>query len=632
MAVGVGAFLSLNVMMLSFVLYTPGGEADRAAGEAWIRWALLLLATPALVLLGVPFLARGWGRLRRGRVDTDVLVLMGVVAAWGVSVRSVLSGGGPLYLDTATGILLFVTVGRYLEASARARTTDALSELVRQIPEEAIRFRPDGSEERVPVGDLRPGDRLVVRPGERFPADGVVEEGRGGVSEAELTGESLPALRELGGTVAAGTLSLDGGFVVRATRTGADTTFARLVRLVDEARGGRTPLASIVDRIAAAFVPVVLLLAAATFLFWSRVSGGGEALMNALSVLLIACPCALGIAIPLASTTAVGRSARAGILIRSGAVFETLARSRRLFFDKTGTLSFGRPELAAANPAPGTSEVELLGVAAGLELLSEHPVAGAIVKAARERGIEPLPCADFRAVPGLGVEGKDSEGRRLRAGSPRLVGGGSGEERPGETAVLVERDGVLLGTLFLRDALRPDAERALSELRARGLAVEILSGDSAGAVGELAARLGGIEARSRLLPEEKLARIRASAAAGESPVMVGDGVNDAPALSGAAAGITLESGTDLAREVSDVTILGGGLVRLPWLFDLARRTMRVARFNLFWAFSYNLVGLGLAVSGRLHPLFGAVAMVGSSLLVVIHSARLARVPLPPEVS
>jgi Cu2+-exporting ATPase len=630
MAVGIGAFLAMNVMMLSFVLYSGRGEADRAAGEAWVRWALLALATPALVLLGGPFVARGARRLRARQLDTDVLIVLGVGAAYALSASSVLRGTGPLYLDTAMGILLFVTLGRYLEAASRARATDALAALASRLPSEACRVR-DGVEERVRLEALAAGDRVRVRPGERLPVDGVVLAGEAAVSEAEITGESVPVTKRPGDAVSACTLSLDGSLLVETRRTGAATTVARIARLVEEARAGRAPLGSLGDRVAAAFVPLVLALALVTCVWWTLRAGAGAGVMNALSVLLIACPCAIGIATPLAASVASGRAALHGVLVRSGETFERLARARRFFLDKTGTLTCGTPELVRLENAPGVDERELLAVAAALEAHSEHPLAAAVRDAAEARGIATREVTGFRAVAGRGVVGRVESGgapREARAGSAAFVAGAPATAEPGTSRVHVSLDGAWLGTLTLRDRVRPSALAAVRALGRRGVEVELLSGDQPEAVATFAAALPGLRATGALLPEEKLRCVEASAARGELPVMVGDGINDAPALSGAAVGVTLESGTDLAREVADVTILGGDLRRLPWLVALACATLRTARFNLFWAFAYNVIGLGLAVQGRLHPLFGAVAMVASSLLVVLHSQHLARLTLP----
>ncbi len=628
MAVGIGAFLAMNVMMLSLILYTGTAESDRMAGEAWVRWALLLLATPAVVLLGGPFLARGMWRLGRRRLDADVLIAVGVLAAWALSARSVILGEGHLYLDTAMGILLFVTLGRYLEASARARTTDALAGLERQMPDQACRLTEEGREEMVPVAALAAGDRVRVRPGERLPADGVVAAGEAGVSQAEITGESLPFSAAPGSPVAAGTLCLDGSLVIEVERAGGETTLARLVRLVEGARAGGYPLAPLVDRLAAAFVPGVLLLAAGTFGYWALAADTGTALMCTLSVLLIACPCTLGIAVPLAVTVASGRAARAGVLVRSGQVFERLARSRRVFFDKTGTLTRGELVLERVESAPGVTEEQVLTVAAALEDGSEHPIARTVLAAAR--GLVRLPCHGFRALPGRGVEGLvEIGGQRVEArlGTAQYVGVAAPVAVPASTVVYLSVGGRWWGGLVLSDEIRPEAPAAVAALAGRGLAIEVLSGDGPAAVAALGRELPGPRMQGGLSPEDKLARVVASVAAGEHPVMVGDGVNDAPALSGSAVAVTLESGTDLAREVADVTVLGGDLSRLPWLVDLSRLTLQTARRSLVWALAYNGIGLALAVAGKLHPIFGAVAMVTSSLLVVLRSQRLARVKL-----
>jgi Cu2+-exporting ATPase len=626
MAIGIGAFLAMNVMMLSFVLYSGRGEADRAAGEAWVRYCLLALSTPALLLLGGPFLTRGAGRLRAFRLDTDALIVLGAAAAFVLSARSVFTGSGPLFLDTAMGILLFVTIGRYLEAASRARTTDALAALVSQMPEWAARVR-NGREQRVAVADLRAGDMVRVRPGERLSVDGVVREGESSVSEAEITGESLPVPRAPGHVVSAGTLNLDGSLLVEARRTGTDTTFARIVRIVEEARAGGYPLAPLVDRVSAAFVPVVLALAAGTFVGWTYGQDTGAGIMNALAVLLIACPCAIGIATPLAASAAAGRAAQAGVLVRSAEVFERLARSRRVFFDKTGTLTRGALDLVDVRTASGVSEDEVLRMAAALEHHSEHPIARAVRAAAARRGLGLPEVSAFRAVAGRGVSAIVG-GRLVRLGTAAFAWDAPDLREPGASVVHLSLDGLWHGALVFRDGSRPGAGEAVREVQSQGLAAEVLSGDQEGAVSAIAATLPGLVARASLTPEAKVARVEEAIRAGEMPVMVGDGINDAPALTRAAVGVTLESGTDLARESADVTILGGDLRRLPWLLALSRRTLATAKLNLFWAFFYNGIGLALAVSGLLHPLFGAVAMIASSLLVALHSQRLAHHPLP----
>ncbi|MBX7187895.1 MAG: cadmium-translocating P-type ATPase [Vicinamibacteria bacterium] len=626
MAVGLGAFFSMNVMMLSFVLYTGGHEADRLAGEAWVRWALLGLATPSVILLGAPFVSRGLRGGRRLLLDTDVLIVLGVGAAYLISAWSVFAGRGPLYLDTACGILLFMTIGRYLEAATRARTTDALGRLARSMPTEAWRIASFG-EERVTIDRLEASDLVRVRPGERLPVDGVIREGEASVSEAEITGESTPVHRRPGDTVSAGTLNLDGALVVEVLRRGADTTLARIVRIVEEARLGRYPLAALVDRVSAKFVPMILLVAAATLAYWTLTLSPGAGVLNALCVLLIACPCAIGIATPLAAVAASGRAASSGILVRAGETFERLAKAERVCFDKTGTLTNGEPRVTAFILAAADDEdARVLSLAAALERSSEHPVARAIVRYAANRGVMPADVTGFRAVPGRGASAF-AHGLELRLGTAAFAGVPPAAETPGATSVYVSLDGRLLGRFELQDTPRLSAAPAVRELGALGLPSEILSGDNPAAVSTVAAGLGGIRGSGGLTPEEKVARLAAGADRGDAVIMVGDGINDAPALSRAAVGVTLEGGTDLARELADVTILGGDLTRLPWLIRLSRATLRVARWNLFWAFFYNLAGVSLAVSGRLHPLFGALAMIVSSLVVVLNSQRLSRLPL-----
>ena len=625
MALGLGAFFSMNVMMLSFVLYTGGKEADRLAGEAWVRWALLGLATPSMALLGAPFVSRGLSRGRRMLLDTDVLIVLGVGAAYLISAWSVFRGEGPLYLDTACGILLFMTIGRYLEASTRARTTDALSRLARSMPGEASRLGVSG-EERIAVAELRLGDLVRVRPGERIPVDGTIEDGEASVSEAEITGESAPVHRVKGDSVSAGTMNLDGALVVQVRRRGEDTTLARIVRIVEEARRGRYPLAALTDRVSTRFVPAILSVAIATFAYWSLTTGLAAGVLNALCVLLIACPCAIGIATPLAAGAASGRAAGAGVLVRSGETFERLARARQVFFDKTGTLTGGEPRVTHFEPASAEEASRALALGAGLEQHSEHPVARAIVDFAGRQGVAPAVITNFRAVPGRGASGRAGESE-ARIGTASFAQVEDSGITPGATQVYLSVDERKLCRFELQDTARPSAAAALRDLAAQGLPSQILSGDSEAAVTAIVSTLGGLRGTGGLTPEEKVARLDAHSASGATSIMVGDGINDAPALSRAAVGVTLESGTDLARELADVTILGGDLTRLPWLVGLARRTLMTARWNLFWAFFYNLIGVALAVSGRLHPLFGALAMILSSLFVVLNSQRLSRHPL-----
>lgn len=620
MALGLGAFFSMNVMMLSFVLYTGGREADRLAGEAWVRWALLGLATPSVLLLGAPFVSRGLSRGRRLLLDTDALIVLGVGAAYLISAWSVVTGSGPLYLDTATGILLFMTIGRYLEAATRARTTDALSHVARSMPVEAWRITQE-SEERVPVADLEVGSLVRVRPGERIPVDGVIRQGEAEVSEAEITGESIPAHRREGDPVSAGTMNLDGALIVEVRRRGRDTTLARIVRIVEEARLGRYPLAALADRVSARFVPVILVIALGTFAYWSQHTSVAAGIMNGLCVLLIACPCAIGIATPLAAVAASGRAAAAGILVRSGETFERLARADRVFFDKTGTLTRGEPQVIAFDSIDPECRLAL-ALAAGLERHSEHPVARAIVRFSETRHVVPAEVIGFRAFPGRGASGL-VDGKELRVGTAAFAGEGSNGATDG-TVVHVSLDGRFLARFLLQDTLRPSAAGAVTELSSLGLIPEIVSGDSPAAVERIARELGGMAGVGALTPEGKVARLASDPNRGAMAIMVGDGINDAPALSRAAVGVTLESGADLARELADVTILGGDLQRLPWLVRLSRATLNVARWNLFWAFFYNLAGVGLAAAGLLHPLFGALAMIVSSLIVVLNSQRLVR--------
>lgn len=640
----IGLLLGMMVMLVSFTLYTEfvrvellGLDARADDGSIFFfKLLMFLAATPTVALLGWPIARNSWRALRQRRLSADSLIFLGSLSAYVVSVYS-LFGGGEVYFDTATLILLLVTAGHFLEIRAQIKSSEALEALLARAPDEATVVRA-GDEVRVPAGSVVRGERVVVRPGETFPVDGRVLHGEGSVNEANVTGEARPVFKEAGQPVYSGTASLDGYFVLEATGVGEERVIARLIRLLLEARQRRAPIQRLADRVATVFVPAAMAIGLATFLYWSRQSGPAAGLLHGLSVLLIACPCALGLATPLAIWAGLNRAAAEGILIRHGEALENLSRVRHMFFDKTGTLtrgslSFSRIVLAAE---PGLTETGLLARAAGLESASEHPLGRAIVAEARRRGLAwPAP-EQVTVSPGLGIQG-------VLAGLPSPTAAGSARfvarlgwalpaclqarmsalEAAGQTVICCGWDGAVKGLLVLTETVRPEAAQALAALRREGVALTVLTGDSQAAGAALGERLG-VAVVSQLLPQDKVSQVTQARGAGGLVAMVGDGLNDAPALAAADVGFALGCGVDVTREAADVSLLGDDVGQVAWAWSLARATYRRIRWNLVWAFFYNVIGIGLAAMGLLHPILSALAMVLSNLMVVGNSMGLYR--------
>ncbi len=622
---GVGAFLAMNVMMISLLLYT--GEVETGAVPAF-RWVLLGLSTPAVLILGYPFALGAAAELRRRRLSLDTLILVGTATAFATSAVDTVRGAGHIYFDTATMLLLLVTVGKLVEARAKRRTGELLRGLDALLPPTATRIEPDGPRE-VALGELSPGDLLRVLPGGRVPADGTVEDGASTIEEAAFTGESRPRAVTVGDGVLAGTVNGEGALAVRAERVGEDVLLHGIVDMVEEAADHASPSERLAERAAALFIPAVLALAAGAGLFWLLRAGPAQAGLVALAVIVVACPCAMGIATPLATALAVGRAAREGIVVRGGDVMERVGRLELLFLDKTGTVTIGAPELVAVEPTdPDVGEDELLGWLAGLESGSGHSLASAVVAAARVRGLDVGAVRGLRVIPGRGVRGtvvRDGEEREVMAGSEALFDGPPPlpPPEPDATAVVVAWDGRPRGRVLLRDAPRPDAAEAIAELLRAGVRTVLLSGDREEVARAVAESVGIPEVEAPRTPEQKLERLR-QAADGRVAGMVGDGINDAPALSAAEVGIALGAGTDLARQAGNVVLLSDRLTQVPWLIALSRRTRRIIVQNLAWAFGYNAVALGAAAAGLLHPLLAALAMVVSSVTVLSNSLRVQR--------
>ncbi len=621
-------------------------------GQDWMPngWVQLALALPVQFWFGARFIRAGWAALRDGTGNMDLLVSVGTLSAFLMSIWLLAQHGGghthALYFEAAVVVIFFVMVGKYLEARAKRGTGAAIRALLDLRPRTAKRLEADGTERDVPAAVLLIGDRVAVRPGERIPVDAVVEEGEAGVDESALTGESRPVEKRPGDHVATGTVVLDGRLVMLATAVGAETTLARVAAMVSAAQASRAPVQKLVDRVSAIFVPVVIGIALLTFTGWMLGGAGFEvALMNAVAVLVIACPCALGLATPAAIMAGTGAAARAGILIRDAEAIERAQGITLVAFDKTGTLTEGKPRLAALHVAEGVVPDRALAQAASLQAGSEHPLARAVLAAAgAAKGGTPAPAAAFRALPGRGVEGI-VDGLRLALGSPRLLA--ESGAAPGSLAALAVVEASqgrsiawlidsgatrVLALLSFEDAPKPGAEAAVVALNQMGVGVAMLSGDNRQAAEAAAARLGITRLEAEVLPQDKSSRIAAWRAAGERVAMVGDGVNDAPALAAADLGIAMGTGTDVAMAAAGVTLMRGDPGLVPAALDITRQTYRKLKENLSWAFGYNLLGIPLAAAGFLSPPVAGAAMAMSSVSVVANALLLARwhpAPSPP---
>ena len=620
-----GALVLMALSMDEMVL----GHGKHLVPDPPLRWILLGIATVVQFWCGWPFYRGAIATARHLAADMNTLVAVGTSAAYAVSLASVLGFVHGYYFETAATIIALILLGRTLEKRARRRAGDAIRRLVALRPRTA-RIVRDGAETEVPVETVRAGDVVRVRPGEKIPVDGTVATGESPVDESMVTGESLPVTRRPGDPVTGGTVNGAGSLDFRATRVGADTLLAQIVRAVDEAQSKKAPVERLADRVAGVFVPAVLVIAAATFGGWWIARGTPAAgFLPAVAVLVIACPCALGLATPTAVMAGVGRGAEKGILIRGGEALEIAHRIRTVVFDKTGTLTEGHPAVVdslALHP-------DLLALAAAAESRSEHPLAQAIVRFAKEKGATLSDPVDFFSYSGSGVEGTVG-GKTVVVGSEAFLAGRGLDVAPaaafaarnrelGRTVVLAAVEETLLGALAIADPLKSTAREAVEGLRRRGLGVVMLTGDNAVTAQAIAKEAGIDRVFAQVLPKEKADRVKELQAAG-AVAMVGDGINDAPALATADVGIAMGTGTDIAAEAGQITLVRGDVRAVETSIALSARTMRTIRQNLFWAFFYNIAMIPLAASGLLDPMLAALAMAFSSVSVVLNSLRLRR--------
>jgi len=589
-------------LVVAVVLAAPVIVLGMGHRAPWIQLALTL---PVIFYCGAPFYRAAWSALRHGSANMNSLISLGTGAAFVYSVYETIRGGHMVYYEAAATIIALILLGRTLEARARAKASAAIRRMMDLQPPTARVLR-DGAEVETAVAEVRPGDTVVVRPGERIPVDGTVLDGDSAVDESMLTGESLPVEKRPGAAVFAGTVNRSGSFRYEVKKVGRGTVLQQMIELVKQAQGSRAPVARLADVVSGYFTVGVLVAALLTFGIWLFLAPFSTAMVNAVAVLIIACPCALGLATPTAIMVATGRGAEHGILIKGGEALEMAHKIGVIVLDKTGTITRGKPRVVRVTPAAGWTEAEVLRLAAGAERYSEHPLGRAIVDAARDRGMALEEARDFAAMEGHGV-------RACVDGRQVVVA------KPGATVTV---DGQAAGEIEIADTIKPEAAEAVRRLRAMGLEVWMITGDH-GAIAEEIARQAGIDrVLAGVMPGQKVAEVKKLQAGGKRVAMVGDGVNDAPALAQADLGIAMGSGTGAAMEAGAITLMRDDLNGVADAIELSRRTMRIIRQNLFWAFAYNTVGIPIAALGLLSPMVASAAMAASSVTVVCNSLRL----------
>ncbi|MCH8925939.1 MAG: copper-translocating P-type ATPase, partial [Proteobacteria bacterium] len=651
--------LTLPVFVIAMADLIPGRPLEALASERAWGWVQLVIASPVILWGGKPFFERGWTSLVTRNLNMFTLIAIGTGVAYLYSLVATLVPGifpdafrGPdgsvaVYFEAAAVIITLVLLGQVLELKARSQTSNAIKALLGLAPKTARVVRPDGSEEDVPLDRVHPGDMLRVRPGEKVPVDGVVIEGSSSIDESMISGEPIPVEKVAGDRVTGATLNGTGGFVMEAQRVGADTLLAQIVRMVSEAQRSRAPIQRLADVVAGYFVPVVVLAAAVTFVVWGLFGPDpamAYAIINAVAVLIIACPCALGLATPMSIMVGTGRGATVGVLIKNAEALEIMEKVDTLVVDKTGTLTEGKPRLTRVVPAEGVDEGELLRLAASLERGSEHPLAAAIVAGAQERDLALEEAKDFESVTGKGVTGRVG-GRRVALGNLKLLeqlgidpagleARAEDLRREGETVMFFAIDGRAAGLIGVADPIKESTPEAIRLLQADGVKIVMLTGDNRTTAEAVGRRLGLDDIEAEVLPEQKGEVVKRLQAEGRIVAMAGDGINDAPALAQAQVGIAMGTGTDVAMESAGVTLVKGDLRGIARARRLSRATMRNIRQNLFWAFIYNSLGVPIA-AGVLYPIFGlllspmiaAAAMSFSSVSVIGNALRLRKLAL-----
>ncbi|MEO5345254.1 MAG: heavy metal translocating P-type ATPase [Magnetococcus sp. YQC-9] len=627
---GVAAFGAANVMFIAIALYAGYFQGMDAESKNFFHWVALLLATPVILYSGGIFTHGAWSGLKAGRLTMDLPIALGAWVTYLYSVVVTWRGVGEVYFDSVTMFLFVLLTGRFLESIARGKAAASMERLINLEPRQAVVLR-DEVPVTVPVREVRVGDRVMIKPGERVPVDGVIDSGVTSVDESMLTGESLPVTRGPGATLVGGTMNLEGSVILTVERVGEETALARILRLVETAQAERPAIQGVADRVAARFIAIVLLLAGVTLGYWLW-RDPSRALENSVAVLIITCPCALGLGAPAAMLVAMGSAARMGILLKSGETVERLERVTRVVMDKTGVLTLGLPRVERIVPVSNTDELTVLTLAAAVEQHSEHPVGRAIVRAFQARGIRMLEeVSGVRNVPGLGMEARVGESI-VRVGRLAFVlEGGETDlshiQMPAEfeaayTWSACGVDGTLIGWIGLADTVKPHAREAVAALQGLNLPVTVLSGDRRAVVEQVGRQTGVAGVESELLPEGKELRIAAFQQAGEVVAMVGDGVNDAPALARADVAMVVANATDLAVAAADVILLNRELTAVPRAFHLARRTLRIIRQNYRFSLFYNLLAIPLAMAGMVSPIVAAISMPLSSLVVVGNALRL----------
>lgn len=631
----IGGVMVLHDMIVGTSIYGRELLGWASPETAWLvhffQVMMFVTSIPVLLLLGLPILRAGFASLLRGQPNIHTLITIGTFSAFALSVRNLIAGTGGLYFDTATMLIFLVSIGRWLEMQAHKSSNKAVAKLLEQIPNKAI-VVTGKRDKTVKASELKPGMRVRVKPGERFPVDGMIAIGQGDVDESLLTGEPRPILHREGDQVQAGTISLDGSFEVITVAVGESTTAGQISRLLHEALWNRSPLERMADKFSAWMTPIALTLATIAFLFWNYRSGSEAGLLVGLSVLLIACPCALGLATPLTLWLSLGRAAESGVVLRSTAAIERLSKVTNIFFDKTGTLT--KLPMQVGQVVSSVDEKEFLRMVASVEIASEHPLAKAIVESARKRKIKLTKPEEFKALPGMGVIAKLNK-EKMVIGNMRLMSAegltlpkglqkqAEAWKEAGQVVVYAGWGGKVIGLIGLGETIRTEVSEVIAQLQMQGLQLGVLTGDDVSAGRRWENKLG-IQVCAALSPDDKMHYLA------ENSAMVGDGINDGPALAAAMVGLAMNHGTDVARTAADVVLMRDDLRVVPWLMGLSHEAMKRVKQNLGWAVIYNLIGIGLAMAGLLQPVMSAFAMIASSIFVTANAMKMNKYPLLEE--